>query len=206
MQSELVPCLGVVALITVTPGADTAVVVRSALAGGARRGVATALGSATGLLVWGAATALGIAAVLAASAAAFTAVKLAGAAYLVWLGIQAIRHAGRADPPDARGDAAGRTAAFRRGLLTNLLNPKAALFFTALLPQFLSPDDPALAASALMTAIAAAASLTGLSLYAYLVARAGDLLRRPHVRRRLDQCSGAVLVLLGLRVAVERRA
>ena len=113
MQSELVPYLGVVALITVTPGADTAVVVRSALAGGARRGVATALGSASGLLVWGAATALGIAAV---------------------------------------------------------------------------------------------ASLTGLSLYAYLVARAGDVLRRPHVRRRLDQCSGAVLILLGLRGAVERRA
>ena len=205
MQSELGPYLGMVALITVTPGADTAVVVRSALRGGARRGVATAIGSATGLLLWGAATALGIAAVLAASAAAFTVVKLAGAAYLVWLGVQAIRHAGRPDPVDARAEAASRAAAFRRGLLTNLLNPKAALFFSALLPQFLSPDDPALAVSALMTAIAACASLGGLSLYAYLVARAGDVLRRPHVRRRLDRCTGAVLILLGLRVAVERR-
>jgi threonine/homoserine/homoserine lactone efflux protein len=206
MQSELGAYLGVVALITVTPGADTAVVVRSAIAGGTRRGVATAAGSATGLLVWGAATALGIAALLAASAAAFTAVKLAGALYLIWLGVQAIRHAGRAEPGEAGGADATRAAAFRRGLLTNLLNPKAALFFTALLPQFLSPDDPALAASALMTAIAAGASLGGLSLYAYLVARAGDVLRRPHVRRRLDQCSGAVLILLGMRVAVERRA
>ena len=205
MQSDIGPYLGVVALITVTPGADTAVVVRSAIAGGARHGVATAIGSASGLLVWGAATALGIAAVLAASAAAFTAVKLAGAAYLVWLGVQAIRHAGRADPVAAHDATGGRSAAFRRGLLTNLLNPKAALFFTALLPQFLSPDDPALAASALMTAIAACASLAGLSLYAYLVARAGDVLRRPRVRRRLDQCTGAVLVLLGLRVAMERR-
>jgi threonine/homoserine/homoserine lactone efflux protein len=205
VQSELLPYLGVVALITVTPGADTAVVVRGAIAGGTRTGVATALGSASGLLVWGAATALGIAAVLAASAAAFTAVKLAGAAYLVWLGIQAIRHAGRADPAEACGAPGSRGAAFRRGLLTNLLNPKAALFFTALLPQFLSPDDPALAVAALMTVIAAAFSLGGLSLYAYLVARAGDVLRRPRVRRRLDQCSGAVLVLLGLRVAVETR-
>lgn len=204
MQSELVPYLGVVALITVTPGADTAVVVRSAIAGGARMGIATAAGSSSGLLVWGAATALGIAAVLAASATAFTVVKLAGAAYLVWLGIQAIRHAGAGEAADTQAGAASRGAAFRRGLLTNLLNPKAALFFTALLPQFLSPDDPALAVSGLMTAIAATASLSGLSLYAYLVARAGDFLRRPHVRRRLDQVSGAVLVLLGLRVAIQR--
>jgi threonine/homoserine/homoserine lactone efflux protein len=151
--------------------------------------------------VWGAASACGVAAVLNASAEVFTAVKLAGAGYLVWLGLKAVRHAGDHG-------ASGRARAgspFRQGLLCNLLNPKAGIFFTALLPQFVSPDDPALLVSLLMTAIAAAASLAWLSLYATVVPRAGDVLRRPPVRRALDRATGAVLIGLGVRLALTRR-
>ena len=201
MHSQLLPFVGAAILIALTPGADTALVVRNALVAGAAPARRTALGTSTGLLVWGAASACGVAAVLNASAEIFTAVKLAGALYLLWLGLQAIRHAGAHETSRrARGG-----SPFRQGLLCNLLNPKAGIFFTALLPQFVSPDDPALLVSLLMTAIAAAASLAWLSLYATVVPRAGDVLRRPVVRRALDRATGVVLIGLGVRLALTRR-
>jgi threonine/homoserine/homoserine lactone efflux protein len=202
VHSQLLPFVGAAVLIALTPGADTALVVRNALVAGAPAARRTALGCTTGLLVWGAASACGVAALLAASAEVFTAVKLAGAAYLVWLGLQAILRAG-VHAPDERRARGG--SPFRQGLLCNLLNPKAGVFFTALLPQFVSPQDPALLVSLLMTAIAAAASLAWLSVYAALVPRAGDVLRRPPVRRALDRLTGVVLIGLGVRLALTRR-
>ena len=201
MHSQLLAFLGAAVLIALTPGADTALVVRNALAVGASAARRTALGSSAGLLVWGVASACGVAAVLNASAEVFTVVKLAGAAYLMWLGLQAIRHAGAHEP----GGVQRSGSPFRQGLLCNLLNPKAGIFFTALLPQFVSPQDPALVVSLLMTAIAAAASLAWLSVYATLVPRAGDVLRRPPVRRALDRVTGTVLIGLGVRLALTRR-
>jgi RhtB (resistance to homoserine/threonine) family protein len=200
MHSQLLPFVGTAILIALTPGADTAIVVRNALVAGAAPARRTALGTASGLMVWGAASACGVAAVLNASAEAYTTVKLAGAAYLIWLGIQAIRHAGAHEPTD--GTSAG--SPFRQGLLCNLLNPKAGVFFTALLPQFVSPQDPALAVSLLMTTIAAAASLIWLTVYATLVPRAGDVLRRRPVRRAIDRVTGTVLIGLGVRLALSR--
>ena len=201
MHSHLLPFVGTAILIALTPGADTAVVVRTALVAGAAPARRTALGTASGLMVWGVASACGVAAVLNASAEAYTTVKLAGAAYLIWLGIQAIRHAGA---HEAAGSARPGSP-FRQGLLCNLLNPKAGIFFTALLPQFVSPQDPALAVSLLLTAIAAATSLVWLTVYATLVPRAGDVLRRPPVRRALDRVTGTVLIGLGVRLALSRR-
>jgi threonine/homoserine/homoserine lactone efflux protein len=201
VHSHLLAFVGTAILIALTPGADTAVVVRTALVAGAAPARRTALGTASGLMVWGVASACGVAAVLNASAEAYTTVKLAGAAYLIWLGIQAIRHAGAHDAPG--GARAG--SPFRQGLLCNLLNPKAGIFFTALLPQFVSPQDPALAVSLLLTAIAAASSLVWLTVYATLVPRAGDVLRRPPVRRALDRVTGTVLIGLGVRLALSRR-
>jgi threonine/homoserine/homoserine lactone efflux protein len=202
MHSQLLPFVGTAILIALTPGADTAMVVRSALVAGAPAARRTALGTTTGLLVWGAASACGVAALLNASAEVFAVVKLAGAAYLVWLGLQAIRHAG-VHAPDARGAVGG--SPFRQGLLCNLLNPKAGIFFTALLPQFVSPQDPALLVSMLLTAIAAVTSLAWLSVYAAVVPHAGDVLRRPPVRRALDRVTGLVLIGLGVRLALTRR-
>jgi len=201
VHSQLLPFVGTAILIALTPGADTAVVVRTALVSGAAPARRTALGTVTGLMVWGVASACGVAAILNASAEAFTTIKLAGAAYLVWLGIQAIRRAGAHVPAD--GGHAG--SPFRQGLLCNLLNPKAGVFFTALLPQFVSPQDPALAVSLLLTAIAAATSLIWLTVYATLVPRAGDVLRRTPVRRAIDRVTGTVLIALGVRLALSRR-
>jgi RhtB (resistance to homoserine/threonine) family protein len=201
VHSQLLPFLGAAIVIALTPGADTAFVVRTALVSGAAPARRTALGTATGLMVWGAASACGVAAILNASAEAYTTVKLAGAAYLVWLGIQAIRNAG-AHEPVAR---ARVGSPFLQGLLCNLLNPKAGIFFTALLPQFVSPQDPALAVSLLLSAIAAATSLAWLTVYATLVPRAGDVLRRAPVRRAIDRITGTVLIALGVRLALSKR-
>jgi threonine/homoserine/homoserine lactone efflux protein len=200
VHSQLLPFIGAAILIALTPGADTALVVRNALVAGAAPARRTALGTASGLMVWGAASACGVAAVLNASAEAYTTVKLAGAAYLIWLGIQAIRHAGVHQP--AGGARSG--SPFRQGLLCNLLNPKAGVFFTALLPQFVSPQDPALAVSLLLTAIAAGTSLIWLTVYATLVPRAGDVLRRQPVRRAIDRVTGTVLIGLGVRLALSK--
>ena len=201
MDSQLLPFVGTAVVIALTPGADTALVVRNALVSGAPAARRTALGSSAGLLVWGAASACGVAAILNASAEVFTTVKLAGAAYLIWLGLQAIVHAGAHEPSER----AGSGSPLRQGLFCNLLNPKAGIFFTALLPQFVSPQDPALLVSLLLTAIAAATSLAWLSVYATVVPRAGDVLRRPPVRRALDRVTGMVLIGLGVRLASTRR-
>jgi threonine/homoserine/homoserine lactone efflux protein len=202
MPSHLLPYLVAVAVITVTPGADTALVVRNAISRGTRAATGTALGSGVGLLIWGIASATGIAAVLAASATAFTMMKTVGAIYLIYLGVKCWRHAG--SELAAPGTADPRST-FRQGLLTNLTNPKAALFFTALLPQFIAPEDPAGVTPVAMTLIAAAASAAWLSLCGCVIPHFGNFLARTRVRRSIDRCTGTVLIGLGVRVALERR-
>ncbi len=197
----------VAALLTITPGADMALVTRNALAGGRLVALATAVGIVTGCLAWAAASALGVSAILAASTTAFTVLKLVGAAYLVILGLQTVWGARPSAPPreDERAGTSGRRGpAFRQGLLTNVLNPKIALFYGTLLPQFVVPGDPVLAKSLLLAAIHAALGLVWLSFYAWLVTTTGDWLRTPRIRRRLDRVTGSVLVALGLRIALER--
>lgn len=194
--------VAVAALIAVTPGVDTALVVRNALRSGSGAARRTALGSTAGLLLWGTASALGIAAVLATSATGFAVVKVAGAVYLLWVGLRSIASAGGGAPElDAR---ALDGAPFRQGMLSNLLNPKAALFFSALLPQFLTARASVLQ-PAVMTLTAAALSLLWLSLYAWLVPKAGDVLRRPRVRAWVDRVTGTALVSLGVRLALTQR-
>jgi threonine/homoserine/homoserine lactone efflux protein len=170
------------------------------------------VGICSGLLVWGAASAVGVAAVIATSATAYEALRLAGAAYLVVLGIGALRAAHRA----ARGDAEPRTAAppaspssgraaFRQGLFTNLLNPKIAVFYSTLLPQFVSPGDPVLAVSLLLAAIHATLGLAWLGSCAVALTRARGAFARPRVRAAMEAVTGTVLVGLGLRLVLDRR-
>ena len=209
MDGQVLAFAGVAALLTITPGADMALVTRNALAGGRRAALFTTFGINAGLFAWAALSAVGLAAVLSASAEAYTTLRVVGAAYLVYLGIQAIRSAGREpdrECPEA-GDAArsGRSRAFRQGLLTNLLNPKIAVFYSTLLPQFVSPGDPVVLKSLLLAAIHNLMGLVWLSAYAHAVTRSRDLLSRPRVRRGLDRLTGAVLVGLGARLALERR-
>jgi threonine/homoserine/homoserine lactone efflux protein len=195
-------------LVIVTPGPDTALTIRNTLLGRRRAGVFTAVGVSTGQATWALATAVGIAALLAASESVFTAVKLLGAAYLIFLGAQALLAALRRRPTAAIEPARRQlqsAVAFRQGVISNLGNPKMAAFFPALLPQF-APDGgaafPALLALGLLFSLLTLAWLTG---YAFAVARAGDLLRRPVIRRLSEAVTGVVLVALGLRLATERR-
>jgi threonine/homoserine/homoserine lactone efflux protein len=201
---RLVPFLGVVLLITITPGPDTALVVRHAVRAGPPHALATAAGCAVGLLVWGAAAAGGVTALITASRIAGIVLRVAGALYLVVLGVGLIRHAGRTADLQLPG-LRPRLAPFVQGLLNNLLNPKAAAFFTALLPQFLPSDGPTFMATLLMAAIAAAASLAGLTAYGVLAHRARDMFSSRRLAASLDRVTGTVLIGLGARVAFSSR-
>jgi threonine/homoserine/homoserine lactone efflux protein len=202
---ELAPFLVVALVVVVTPGVDMALVTRNALRFGRRAAVLTGLGINVGILFWAIAASLGLAAVVAASATAFAAIKLAGAIYLICLGTLALLSAGR-DAHRARSGAGllGGRHAFRQGLVSNLLNPKIAVFFTSLLPQFAgTPASPChlLVLGLVFNAI----GIVWLTVYALLAARGGDLLRRPAVKRTLDRVSGVVLIGSGARLAFERR-
>jgi threonine/homoserine/homoserine lactone efflux protein len=195
-------------VVIVTPGPDTALTIRNTLLGDRRAGVFTALGVSAGQATWALATSAGIAALLVASEQVFTAVKLLGAAYLVYLGAQALLAALRRRPPleveGSKGPLPAATAV-RQGLISNLGNPKMAAFFPALLPQFASDGGASFAALLGLGLLFASLTLGWLTGYAFAVARAGDFLRRPAIRRTFEAATGAVLVALGLRLATERR-
>jgi len=192
---HVLPFLVVAVVVVVTPGVDMALVTKNALVHGRRAALGTALGVNVGIALWTLAAALGVAALVRASAAAFDVVKLAGAVYLVYLGIQALRRR-------ERGVVAGqRLSPFRQGLISNALNPKIAVFFTSLLPQF----GHSLPALLLLGALFNTIGLVWLTVYALAAARGRAALQRPRVRAALDAVSGIVLVGLGVRLAFERR-
>ena len=202
--------LPVAAVLIIVPGPDTALVTKNALLHGRRAALATALGVNLGLVVWTVAAALGLAAVVRASAVAFTTLKLIGAAYLIWLGVQALR-AARHHPAVAPVGASGRArhlgglAGFRQGLASDLSNPKIAVLFTSLLPQFVAARAPTLMPFLLLGAIFVAMTLIWLCCYAALAAKASSTLQRPAVARALERFTGVVLIGLGLRLATESR-
>ena len=197
--------LSVITLLTITPGADMAMVARSVFMGGRRAAFATTLGISAGCVIWALASAAGIAAVLAASETAYDTLRLVGAAYLVWLGVESLLAARRGYYASEPLEAAGRTgpSPFRQGLLTNLFNPKIALFYTTFLPQFIGPGDPVLLISLAMASVHILLGLAWLSAYAWLLDRAVEAFRGSRVRRALDALTGAVLVALGIRVAAD---
>ncbi len=199
-MAELLAFLGVAVVVIVTPGQDTALTVRNTLARGRRAGVRTATGVVCGQAVWALAASGGAAALLVASEPAFVALKLAGAAYLVFLGAQALLAAVRRRPVHAN-VARGSGSELRQGLLSNLGNPKMAVFFSSLLPQFGDSFVALLGLGLLFCAL----TLTWLCAYALAIARAGDVLRRPRVRRALDAVTGTALVALGFRLATTDR-
>jgi threonine/homoserine/homoserine lactone efflux protein len=207
----LVAFLGIAALVIVTPGPDTALTIRNTLHGGRPGGLGTALGVAAGQAVWTVATSAGVAALLVASASAFTALRLAGAAYLAWLGAQvmwaAIRPGRKTGCVGDLGPSRRLTplAAFRQGVLSNLGNPKMAVFFTSLLPQFAPSGRASLSALLALGLLFCAMTLVWLATYAAVVARAGDVLRRLGVRRVVEAVTGVALLALGARLAFDRR-
>ena len=197
---ELLAFLGVSAAVICTPGQDTALTIRNTVVGGRRDGIATAAGVAAGQALWTVAAALGVVALLEASQTAFAALRLVGAAYLVYLGVQALAAAlrGAARVHAAR---ASRGAPLRQGLVSNLANPKMVVFFTSLLPQFGDSFGTLLALGFAFSLL----TFLWLAAYGVAVARARSLFDRARVRRALDAVTGLVLVALGLRLAAQAR-
>jgi RhtB (resistance to homoserine/threonine) family protein len=202
---DLLPFLGISVLLIVVPGPDTAVVMKNALLGGRRAGVQAALGVTLGLAVWTLAAAAGLAALLQASEIAFTALKLVGAAYLVWIGVQLLRTREAAVVGEAAPRRVAGARALRQGLLTDLGNPKVGVFFTSFLPQFIHGAGAAFPALLALGAIFAGLTLAWLAAYGVAVGHAAAFIRRPRVRRALDRITGAVFVGFGVTLALERR-
>jgi threonine/homoserine/homoserine lactone efflux protein len=204
---HLAAFLAVSALVIVTPGQDTALTIRNTLLGGRGGGIGTAFGVSAGQAVWAVATSAGLAVLLESSRPAFVALRIAGAAYLVYLGAHALYDALRrprpgGEPVLARSGALRPAKAFRQGLLSNLGNPKMVVFFTSLLPQFAPRGG--LSGLLVLGLLFSLLTLTWLTAYAIAVARARAFLLRSRVRRLLDALTGTVLVALGLRLATER--
>jgi RhtB (resistance to homoserine/threonine) family protein len=196
--------VAVLALLTISPGADMALVAKITLERGRRAALLATLGICSGTLVHATASALGLSVILATSAEAFTVVKLVGAAYLAYLGVQALRSSFRHDAAPA---AAPRrsTTPYLQGLLTNVLNPKVAVFYWTFLPQFMSPGDNVLVRSLAFALAHSVMGILWLSAYAYVLSRISALLGRAGVRRWLERVTGGVLIALGARLALERR-
>ena len=208
MDARFGAWLAVSAVLIVTPGPDTALVIRNALRSGARAASLTALGVGVGSLAWAVAAALGIGLLLERSATAFTGLKLAGAAYLIYLGLRSIVSASRAasdkTPLSRPGSAPGDRGAIGQGLVNNLLNPKAGAFFVTILPQFVMPGDTA--SRLVLMMLAYEVMVVGwLVAYGIVVSRARRRLVGSRVQRGMERATGAVLLALGVRLALERR-
>lgn len=191
-------------ILTVTPGPDSLLVLRSSLLAGRRAGARVAAGATSGSLAWGICSAAGLTAILAASAQLYRALQLAGACYLLFLGIRGWRAAaGHVSGHAAR---SRRSPGFRTGLLSNLLNPKVGLFFLTIMPQLI-PHHANVTGYALAFAVTdALIAGAWLAIVAWLSDRARALLRRPRVRAALDRAAATALVALGLKVAAEQLA
>jgi threonine/homoserine/homoserine lactone efflux protein len=206
---DLAAFLVVAGVVIVTPGPDTALTIGNTLRGGRLSGVFTGAGVAAGQATWTIFTSAGIAALVVASEPVFRAVKYAGAGYLVFLGVQALRAAARRGSTGA--DAMQTNApshltprvALRQGLISNLTNPKMITFFPALLPQFAPPGSSTFIVLLALGLLFASMTLLWLIGYACVVAKAGDFIRRSRVQRMLEAATGVVLISLGLRLATE---
>jgi RhtB (resistance to homoserine/threonine) family protein len=209
IDSQIIAFTIVAAAMTMVPGADTMLVVRNVLRGGRRDGFFTMIGICSGLYVHALLSALGISVILMHSATAFTVLKIIGAGYLVWLGLNSLRSAARGGHFQSVEVVAevNLTPArcFREGLLTNVLNPKVAVFYLALLPQFIGPTDPVLLKSLLLAAIHFLEGILWFAIVVYFVDRSRRFFMKPNLRRWLDTICGTLLIGLGVRLAIQRQ-
>ena len=198
----------VAALLTVTPGVATAMIVRNAARGGRRYALLTNAGTAVGVLAWGCFAAVGIAAIVATSATAFALVKLTGAAVLIVIGLRSAWGCGSREPVSIDEGAASGAAghlAVRDGLIASLSNPKLAVFFVALFPQFVPRGAAVLPAALAMAALIVCFDLLWFSALALIVSRARRAFLVGPWARRIERLTGTVLIGLGIRLAFERR-
>jgi len=212
MPMHMFAFVGVVVAVILLPGPDTAVVTRNAIVRGRDAALGSALGVNVGLAVWTVATALGVAALLRSSSTVYGWLKLVGALYLIFIGAKTLwesraKRDQLAGPPVSNGTGR-RTGSFlgglRQGCLSNLTNPKVGIFFTSLLPQFVSPSSPALPQMLLLGGIFLALNVPWMCLYGQTAARMSHILGRGRVKATVDGVSGLVLIGVGFVLAAER--
>jgi threonine/homoserine/homoserine lactone efflux protein len=203
IDPSIIAFVGIAALVTILPGVDMALVAKVTLQEGKRSAFFTSLGISSGLPVHATASALGLSVILSTSATAFTIVKIAGALYLGYLGIQSLRHAGRTSVGGPAARTRSERGAFAQGFMNNVLNPKVALFYLTFLPQFINPGDPVLLKALVLAGIHVTIGLLWLTTYAYAIDRVGKLVSGARIW--LERLTGVVLVGLAVRLAVERR-
>jgi threonine/homoserine/homoserine lactone efflux protein len=194
----------IAALLTITPGLDTAIVLRTAAMVGRRRATGVIVGVGTGVLMWGALAALGVSALLTASRLAYDGLRLAGAAYLVWMGVRMLAAAARPSAlPSIAADVVPDRfrSGWRQGLLTNLLNPKVGVFYAALLPQFIPAGAPQLSWGLTLAAVHVTMGTVWLTLLMLLAGAASRWMRRPRVSRTIDALAGTAIAAFGVKLA-----
>jgi RhtB (resistance to homoserine/threonine) family protein len=199
-----------ITLLTITPGVDTVLIIRNTTRGGWRDGALSSLGICSGLFVHAVVSAVGISVILLQSAWAFKALKLAGAGYLVWLGIVSLRSAARKGETirfNGQGNATYRFSVRRsllEGFLSNVLNPKAVVFYMAFLPQFIDPDRSALHQSLFLAGVHFTIAMIWQCLLASLVHQAKQWMANPKIRRSLDGLTGSIMMAFGVKLALDR--
>lgn len=204
-DAQTLAFLAIAATLAMTPGADTLLVIKNTLRSGYAAGWSTTLGIVSGTLSHAILSGVGLSVVLAQSDRVFLVIKALGAGYLVWLGIQALRQANITEAVDALANQSTLPASFREGLVTNLLNPKVAIFYIAFLPQFISLDDPVFAKSVLLASIHNAMSLVWLGFLIWGVQRGSRWFQLPTVRAWLSRLAGGLMIGLGVRLLMENR-
>lgn len=207
-QFQWLPFLLAITVLTMSPGVDTLLVLRSSAVAGWRVGFVCSLGICLGLFAHAMISALGLSVILLGSATLFTAFKVAGALYLVYLGVQALRSAWRPqgltlNVPEGR--QMNAKLAFRQGILSNILNPKTIVFYMAFLPQFINPEYSAVAQSLFMAALHFIIAMVWQTFLAVMVHRARVWLARPKVAQVLDSLTGVLLVGFGIKLALTQR-
>lgn len=200
MLTAWVGAVAALAILTILPGPDVAVVTRTALSQGRAAALRTSFGIVSGLFVWGVLAVAGLAALLAASATAYTWLKVIGAAYLIGLGLLTLWRSRRTPAPDL--SRVRSTRPFLTGLLSNVTNPKIAVFYTSLLPGLVPSGAPQALGMLLLVVVHAVMGVVWLGFYASVIVRAAGTLQRPRVRQALDRVTGTVLIGFGVRVAV----
>lgn len=208
MTDSLLPFIGIAFVVIVAPGPDTALTIRNSVAAGRLGGIATAFGIVTGQLVWELATSAGLVAVLLASERVFHVIKLAGALYLIVLGARslfaALRSRAAGGAAAGGGDVRRGRNAYAQGLLSNLGNPKMAVFFAGIFPQFAPGGQPTFGGLMTLGLIFSSMTVVWLSLYVLLIERMAAWFRKPRVQRGIKAASGTALIGLGTRLALER--
>lgn len=205
-----ITCLIAVTLLTLTPGVDTMLIIRNSARGGWLDGAVSSLGICSGLFVHATVSALGISIILLHTAWAFNALKFAGAAYLIWLGLCSWRRAVGGRQHIIAGNVPAKQSSFqfsrslREGFLSNVLNPKTVIFYMAFLPQFINPTEPALFQSLMVAGIHFLVAMLYQCVLAAMVNKARKWLQRPMVNRVFDTCTGSILLFIGLKLATEK--